>query len=90
VWDVFTASHADAGLLARLAETVAGSVLGMRGPAVAVGDQIGRIDRLRRETAGATGRGAAALVRWFLADRSTRPASPWPGGVTNGSSPPGQ
>jgi hypothetical protein len=88
LWEVFTASSADAGLLARLAECVAGSELGMRGPAAAMTDQIAKIERLRHETAGATGRGAAALIHWFLADRDTRPASPWSAGIATGPSSP--
>jgi WD40 repeat protein len=82
-WDVFSASSSEAALLARLTETVAGSVLGMRGPAVPMSDQVGQIERLRRETLGATDRGAAALVRWFLADRASRSNS-W-AAVANGS-----
>jgi hypothetical protein len=90
VWDVFGASTADAGLLARLAEAVAGSALGMREPAVALKNQIEEIERLRRETSGATGRGAAALVHWFLADRDTRPALPSSAGIASHDSTPGR
>ena len=77
VWDLLNGSPGEAGVLASLAEAVGGSVLSLRGVAVQVNDSIARLASLRQETAGASGPGAPAFVRWFLADRATRSNSPW-------------
>jgi hypothetical protein len=42
-----------------------------------VDDPILRLTGLRRETAGASGPGVPTFIRWFLADRTARPRSPW-------------
>ena len=70
-------SSADAGLLASLAEAVGGSVLGLRGVAAQLNDPISVSTNLRRQTAGASGRGIPAFIRWFLSDRHRQAATPW-------------
>ncbi|MGH9140128.1 MAG: WD40 repeat domain-containing protein [Vicinamibacterales bacterium] len=81
VWDLLIGTPAEAGMLASLAEAVGGSALGLRGVAGQVDDAISRSTSLRRETADATGPGVPSFIRWFLADRATRPRSPWPEGT---------
>ena len=76
VWDLLNGSPAEAGVLASLAEAVGGSVLSLRGAAAQVSDPIARFARLRQETGSASGPGARAFVRWFLADRGSRPDAP--------------
>jgi WD40 repeat protein len=78
VWDLLNGSPADAGVLASLAETVGGSVLGLHGVAGQLDDPISLSTNLRRLTAGASGRGVPAFIRWFLSDRVTRSRHPWP------------
>ena len=76
VWDVLSGAPADAAALASLAEAVGGSMVTLRGAASHAIDQMASLSRLRKETAGASGPGVAGFIRWFLADRAVRPASP--------------
>ena len=77
VWDLPQGTPSEAGILASLAEAVGGSALSLRTPAGQADDPISRSARLRQETAKATGPGVSTFIRWFLADRATRPHSPW-------------
>ena len=76
VWDLLNGSREEAGVLASLAEAVGGSELGLRGADAQVSDPIAQFASLRQATASASGPGAPAFVRWFLADRGSRPHSP--------------
>jgi WD40 repeat protein len=76
VWELFSGSPADAATLASLAEAVGGSMLSRRDVAVQVKDRGERFASLRQQTANTSGPGTLAFIRWFLADRATRPISP--------------
>ena len=76
MWHLLTGSAAEADALASLAEAVGGSVFNSEGGIVLVKDTIARFAALRQQSVGASGPGARAFMRWFLADRSSRTISP--------------
>jgi hypothetical protein len=65
-------------LLSALAEAVAGSAISELGAVEALEDQIGKLNKLRHQTANAPlGEPTAeSFIRWFLSDPWTRTISP--------------
>ena len=77
VWGFFRGPSKNVALLADLAEAVSGFAEDTTGTNVLVGDPVGRLNRLRRDVAGATESDEIAwIIRWFLADRCERSVSP--------------